>query len=100
MKLGQTIRILRKARGMKQKDLAKLIGVSCTRMNFLETERTRINPRRMVDIANALDIDVEILILLSTDPKLAKQKKYKDAAKLIVKPIIEYLANGTFYKNS
>lgn len=95
MNIGNTIKLIRQARGIKQKDLAKAVGLTSTRLSYIETERAKVTPKRMVLIARKLDIDVEVLLLLSVDPKLTKSRKNKEMGKTIIRPIIEYFADGT-----
>ena len=51
---GQFLRNLRLKNGLRQKDIAKLIGVSCVSVNLWENNRGRINLQSLVKIAEGL----------------------------------------------
>ncbi len=62
-KIGQKIRKYRKAKGLSQEALAEKIGISVTHMSHIETGNTKLSLPVFVDIANALDVQTDDLIL-------------------------------------
>lgn len=62
-KIGQKIRKYRKAKGLSQEALAEKIGISVTHMSHIETGNTKLSLSVFVDIAKALDVQTDDLIL-------------------------------------
>lgn len=66
---GERVRRERKARGMRQKDLAKAVGISVTTMNNLERGRyADASWQMMVRIADHLDVSLDYLGGLVDEP--------------------------------
>ena len=57
--IGQRIRTMRRRRRLRQKDLAKLAGVSTASMCYYEKGHMAIPEHKLVAIARALDVTVE-----------------------------------------
>lgn len=69
--LGQTVRTLRKERGLSQRDLAKRIGVDFTYVSKIENDRLDHSPsvRTLVRLAEALEVDeLELMDLANKVP--------------------------------
>ena len=60
--IGREIRLLRRARGITQKELAAVVGVTGAQLHRYETAVTRISASRLLTIAQALHVPVETLL--------------------------------------
>jgi transcriptional regulator with XRE-family HTH domain len=60
--LGRKVRELRRSRGMTQKDLATVVGVTGAQLHRYETGATRVAASRMIAIAEALGVRADVLI--------------------------------------
>ena len=60
--IGKNIRIHRAQKNLKQKDLAEKINVSAQHISHIETGRAQPSLPVLVDIANALDTDINTLL--------------------------------------
>ncbi len=60
--IGQRIRKYRKACGLSQEQLAEQIGISVTHMSHIETGNTKLSLQVFADIANALEVQADILL--------------------------------------
>lgn len=60
--IGSNIRIQRILNGLKQKDLAERVNVSPQHISHVETGRAKPSLLTLVDIANALNIDMNMLL--------------------------------------
>lgn len=60
--IGQNIREYRMRKGLKQKDLAELINVTAQHISHIERNRTQASLPVLVDIANALNTDINTLL--------------------------------------
>lgn len=56
---GSRIRDRRRARGVKQTELARIVGISGSYLNLIEHNRRKASPRVLAAIADALDIPPE-----------------------------------------
>ena len=61
-KIGQKIRKYRKACGLSQEQLAERVGISVTHMSHIETANTKLSLPVFVDIANALEVQLDDLL--------------------------------------
>lgn len=61
IKVGQTIRSLRRLRGMKQQELADRINISFQQLQKYETAANRISASRMYEIAAVLQVKPGLL---------------------------------------
>lgn len=64
-RIGQQIRKYRKACGLSQEQLAEQIGISVTHMSHIETGNTKLSLPVFVDIAKALEVQTDDLLLES-----------------------------------
>ena len=60
--LGINIRTARIRRGLRQKELAELVHITSQHISHIETARTKVSLPTLVDIANALNVDVGALL--------------------------------------
>lgn len=60
--IGRNIRIRRTQKDLKQKDLAEQINISAQHFSHIETGRAQPSLPVLVDIANALDTDINALL--------------------------------------
>ncbi len=72
VEIGNTIRALRKAKGLSQEQLAEQVWISTTHMSHIETGSTKLSLPVLVDIANALEVGADDI--LSVQIKARKQK--------------------------
>ncbi len=71
--LGQTVRTLRKERGLSQRDLANMIDIDFTYISKIENDRLDHSPsvRTLVRLAEALQVDeLELMDLANKVPPL------------------------------
>lgn len=67
MNLGETIRICRVSKGMKQAELAKLTGLSLSYISLLERNKRDLVMSTVFKITKALEIPTVIFIYLATN---------------------------------
>lgn len=96
--IGNNIREFRKARGLKQSDLAEAIGVSKTIISRYEKGDACPSMSRLLKIANALGIPITILISDSEDEEDSDMSLYEDKPEKI--SLIKDLALSAGYKVS
>ena len=65
---GARIRERRRLAGLKQADLAKIVGISPSYLNLIEHDRRRIGGKLLNDLARALGMD---LLALSTGAEIS-----------------------------
>lgn len=68
MNIGATITKLRKNKGLSQKELAKMCGLSTTSMNQIEKGRFNPTHTTVKDISTALHTDAGLLYFMSCEP--------------------------------
>lgn len=66
---GHNIRRIRKAKGVKQSWLAEVLEVSQQTISALESQKV-ISKERLLQVANILEIAVEVLVNMEEDPAL------------------------------
>ncbi len=59
--LGLNIKFARMRKGISQEELAELVDTSRTTISFIETARQNPTVLKVIDIAKALDIDINEL---------------------------------------
>lgn len=62
-KIGQQIRKMRKAHGLSQEELAERVNISTTHMSHIETGNTKLSLPVLVDIATALEVRTDDLLV-------------------------------------
>ena len=74
--IGQRIRRYRKAKGLSQEQLAEIVDISTTHMSHIETGNTKLSLQVFVDLAEALQVNVDSLL---TDVNMTnKQQTYQE----------------------
>ena len=61
-KIGEKIRKYRKAKGLSQEKLAEEAAISVTHMSHIETGNTKLSLSVCVDIARALEVQVDDIL--------------------------------------
>lgn len=77
MNVGERIRKERKARGITQKELAEILGVSSATINRYELEQRKCSLETLREIAAALNISMYDLVGAAEDPE--QRAKYNAA---------------------
>ena len=72
MGLGQAVKIVRKKRGVGQQQLAKKLKISQGFLSLVEKDGRVPSFKMIKRLANALDVPVELLLLLGCDTSKAK----------------------------
>ena len=67
MKIGNTIKELRKKKNFNQAELGKLCGISQTSLSQIETDVTRPNRSNLGKICLALEVPEQLIYLLSLE---------------------------------
>ncbi|MCR5137177.1 MAG: helix-turn-helix domain-containing protein [Oscillospiraceae bacterium] len=68
-KIGRRIAVVRRSKGVRQEELAKLLGVDRTTMCFWESGKRAISAATLLEVASILDVDTPILLGESSDLK-------------------------------
>lgn len=77
MDLGKAIKTIRKRKGIKQKELANLCGISANAMVSIEYNRTFPSKTTIRNICDVLEVPVAYLLLLClTDEDIPENSKY------------------------
>ncbi len=58
IKLGSSIRKLRRERNLSQQNLAKILGISVSYLNLIENNRRNLTGKLLINIANEFDIQL------------------------------------------
>ncbi len=74
MNTGQAIKTVRQKKLIKQKDLAVLLEISSSFLSQIEHGKREPSPELIEKIADTLRIPVQLILLLSTEFKLADSK--------------------------
>lgn len=92
IRLGQEIKKLRKSKGISQKKLAEIIGISFVSMNKIEQGEQRPNNSTLQDICKVLNIPVSFLYFMSIDEDDFVDEEKRD---LFVKyrPVLKSMLN-------
>lgn len=62
MTLGKNIKMIRKARGLKQIELARLADMSVSYLSEIENDRTAPSLRTLLKITRALHVDISLIV--------------------------------------
>lgn len=88
MKLGESIRTLRKKRGLSQKELAKKAGISSVSLCGIENDKNMPTKGTIKVICNALNVPVSFLLFSCiTEDEIPEEKR--PVFRALQKPIIE-----------
>lgn len=66
--IGRRIKYFRKQKGLKQRELAEMLGISLSYMSQLESGKSNINVSMLLDIANFLELP-SITMLVEDNPR-------------------------------
>ncbi len=94
MKIGLTIRRLRKEKGIQQKDFAEMCGISQTYLSQIEKGRKTPTLDMLEKISKALKIPFPVLSFLSLSEDLVPEEK-RDLYKR-VEPLMHSLVEDVF----
>lgn len=92
MKIGQTIKDLRKLKGVKQKDFCKIIGISQNALCQIEGDVAYPHSNTLKSIAKAFDMPEQMIYLLSI--KESDVPKHKKEAYRILYPTIKQMIHS------
>lgn len=87
MNIGTAIREIRISRNLKQKQLAKLTGISPTSLSLIENSETLPHSENLKIIADKLNISMDLLYLRA----ISIDKIISSDDKVIIKAIINKL---------
>ena len=74
--IGQRIRKYRKPKGLSKEPLTEIVDISTTHMSHIETGNTKLSLQVFVDLAEALQVNVDSLL---TDVNMTnKQQTYQE----------------------
>jgi transcriptional regulator with XRE-family HTH domain len=77
--LGVRIRVARTEAGLSQEELANRIGISCQQLQKYEVAANRVTVARLIDISDALGLDVTRLLSDTGVVPAADDNKLQDA---------------------
>ncbi|HRN41462.1 MAG TPA: helix-turn-helix transcriptional regulator [Vicingus sp.] len=97
MNIGNSIKRLRKQKGMNQSEFGNKCGLSQTALSQIETGFARPNKKTLEKICNILEVPEVLLYLLSMDEEDVPDEK-KQQYKLTY-PLIKELAINLFYED-
>ena len=69
MRVGNAVKQLRLARGMKQSELAEKSGISLSYISLMERGDRTVSQKSIAALCNALNVHILLLIFLSLDEK-------------------------------
>ncbi len=92
MNIGNTIARLRKQKGLKQSEFAKLVPISTTALSQIENNLSRPNVGTLIKICEILDITEPMLYLSSLDETDVPEER-RDIFKQLY-PSIKQLLNN------
>ena len=88
MNIGETIKTLRKKSGLKQKELAKRCGISCSALCNIEKDYAFPSRETFEQIGKALGIPTGVLLFSAvTDDDIPQEKL--QVFKALQKPLLE-----------
>jgi len=88
--LGRGILVLRKYRGLYQRELAERAGIRTENISLYETGARAPSKATLEKIAEALDVPISVLVWYSLTPDMVAEEK-RDAFMLLRAPIEELI---------
>lgn len=92
MNLGQLLKLIRTTKGMTQKDMADLMGISQNYLSLIESNIKVPSADKLAAFAEALSISKDALVFVSSDPpdelSAKDQKDYERLQKNIVSLLV------------
>lgn len=92
MNIGQSIREIRKSKGLNQKQLADQCGISFNALSQIELGNTHPQKDTLVKICIVLDVPISYIYFNSLDEKDVKEEKIP-VFKALKKAIMELILN-------
>jgi transcriptional regulator with XRE-family HTH domain len=83
MSLGDTIAKLRKSKGIKQKDMSTITGISLSVLSKIENDSRKPNLEHLEKIAKSFGMPKEILMFLNLDENDLPDKYKQDFSKVL-----------------
>ena len=85
-KIGANIKALRIAKGLQQKDVARMAGISVAQYGRLENGTTKASVVTIIQIAEALGVGIDLLVFgkklrTEQEPVILKDKQLADKLK-------------------
>ena len=72
MNFARAIRISRVAFGLRQADLARRAGIGASHLSLIESGQRQPSMATIQKLCRALDIPVDLVVMLATDPSEGK----------------------------
>ena len=98
MNIGEAIKTLRKARGVRQKVLAEAVDVSATHLSLVESGAQKPSVDLLHRIATYFGLPVSTLVYMALDKDTLNnnpQQEYFTAASPIIDKLIAYLLSDS-----
>ncbi len=92
VKLGNTVRTIRRARGLKQRELARMARISPSYLSLLENGKRGFAIEQLNGVAKSLGTQAYILTFLATPPYQSDNKLENQLLASIQKMAEQYLA--------
>ena len=92
MNYGKTLAVIRAAKGLQQKELAELLGVTSSYVSRVESGDRPMSSKMIEKLAHATKIPKELILLLGQDSKKLEAEDSKTVDRLsgeLLKIIIE-----------
>jgi len=92
MNYGKTLAVIRAAKGLQQKELAELLGVTSSYVSRVESGDRPMSTKMIEKLAHATEIPKELIMLLGQDSKKLEAEDSKTVDRLsgeLLKIIIE-----------
>ena len=91
---GEEIKAIRKAKELKQQDLATAIGISRSYMAMIESGEREVTLTILKSLSKVLEVPIDALLLLSLDEsEIAQEKKEMYTT---MQPLIAGLIRGLY----
>ena len=74
MAIGEAIQIVRKRRGLSQGDVADSVGIRQSSLSLIENGRRQATFELVERISDAMDVPIQLLLLLGSEMKPGKEQ--------------------------
>jgi transcriptional regulator with XRE-family HTH domain len=97
MNIGEAIVILRKRKGVKQKEMAAEIGISASHLSLVENNEQKPSVDLIAKIASYFDLPVSSIVYMAMRDNFdnEEQQKYFEAAKPFIEKLMNYLLSDS-----
>ena len=75
--IGANVQEARKSRGLKQKELAELIGITAPSLSSFERGKSNVTLDTMIKISNVLDIPIDVLLGVAKEKIVVTNRELK-----------------------